>query len=334
MRISVAMATFNSGRFLAEQLASIAGQDRVPDEIVIRDDRSSDETCRIVEDFARSFPGRADFAVNPVRLGVTGNFEGALSATTGDLVLLSDQDDVWHRHRVAQAELAFDADPSLKLLFADARLVDAVGQPMGSTQMQSLGMREDERERIRDGFAFQVFLARNLPLGATVCIRRTVLDDALPIPASWLHDEWIALIAAAIGRIQYTDEPIIDYRQHGGNVLGAAPRSVSDKVRAIFAPSRDVRHAMVTRATVLGERVRAIRAPEPLQSACADLLIHAGVRGGLPRVRALRIAPVLREAASGRYTRCSTGWRAIVVDLLRPIDVRDPESSLVPERQA
>lgn len=188
MRISVALATYNGERFLAEQLASIADQERVPDEVVIRDDGSNDATQRIIEQFAQDFPGRVDFAVNPLRLGVTGNFEAALSATTGDLVLLSEQDDVWYRHRVAQAAQAFEADPGLQLLFADARLVDASGRPLGTTQMQSLGMREDEGTKIRSGLAFEVFATRSLPLGATVCIRRTVLDDVMPIPASWLHD--------------------------------------------------------------------------------------------------------------------------------------------------
>jgi glycosyltransferase involved in cell wall biosynthesis len=334
MRISVALATYNGERFLAEQLASIAAQDRVPDEVVIRDDCSSDGTRRIVEAFARDFPGRVDFAVNAVRLGVTGNFAAALSATTGDLVLLSDQDDVWYRHRVAQAEQAFEADPSLRLLFADARLVDARGRPLGTTQMQSLGMREDEGTRIRSGLAFEVFATRNLPLGATVCIRRAVLDDAMPIPASWLHDEWIALIAAAAGRIVYVDAPVIDYRQHGGNVLGAAPRSIRDKVGAVFAPKRDVRKELVARATVLGDRVRAMRAPSRLQSVCDEMLVHARVRGSLPATRLLRIVPILREASSGRYTRCSIGWRAMVVDLLRPIDARDAQGARVPERRA
>jgi glycosyltransferase involved in cell wall biosynthesis len=334
MKISVALATFNGETFLARQLASILEQDRVPDEVVIRDDCSSDGTHRIVEAFARDFPGQVDFAVNPVRRGVTGNFEAALSATTGDLVLLSDQDDVWYRHRVAQAEQAFEADPSLLLLFADARLVDALGQPLGTTQMQSLGMREDEGARIRCGLAFEVFATRNLPLGATVCIRRAVLDDVMPIPASWLHDEWIALIAAAKGRVAYIDAPVIDYRQHGGNVLGAAPRSIRDKVAAVFAPKRDVRSAMVARATVLGERVRAMGAQPRMQSVCAEMLVHARVRGGLPGTRALRIVPILREAVSGRYTRCSTGWRAMVVDLLRPIDHHGAPGARVPERRA
>lgn len=318
MRISVALATFNGETFLAEQLASIADQERVPDEVVIRDDASSDGTRRIVEAFARDFPGRVDFAVNPSRLGVTGNFEAALAATTGELVLLSDQDDVWHRHRVAQAERAFGADPDLELLFADARLVDGTGAPLGTTQMRSLGMRDDERAAIRDGRAFEVFAARNLPLGATMCMRRRVVEDALPIPGSWLHDEWIALIAAARGRIAYVDEPIIDYRQHGGNVLGAAPRTVRDKYVAIFAPKRDLRGVMVDRETVLGERLRAMGAPPRLQSVCDAKLVHARVRGSLPPTRALRIVPILREAASGRYGRCSGGWRTMVVDLLRP----------------
>lgn len=115
----------------------------------------------------------------------------------------------------------------------------------------------------------------------------------------------------------YVDAPVIDYRQHGGNVLGAAPRSVREKFSAIFSPKRDVRTLLVDRETLLGERLRAMHAPARYQSICAERLVHARARGGLPSTRAWRVMPILREAASGRYGRCSTGWRAMVVDLLR-----------------
>jgi hypothetical protein len=194
-------------------------------------------------------------------------------------------------------------------------------------------MRRDERAAIGSGRAFEAFASRNLPLGATVCLRRAVIGDATPIPSSWLHDEWIALIAAAKGRVVYVDAPVIDYRQHGGNVLGAAPRSVRDKCIALFAPKRDVRQTQVARETALGERLRAMHAPPRCQAVCAEKLVHARMRSGLPSSRARRLVPILREAASGRYRRCSNGWRAMVVDLLRPMQDRGVPGVREPERQ-
>ena len=319
MRISVALATYNGERFLAEQLGSILAQERVPDEVVIRDDGSSDNTQRIVETFTRAFPGTVDFAVNPIRLGVAGNFETALKATTGELVLLSDQDDRWHPHRVAQAERAFSADPELLLLFANARLVDAEGRPLGMTQMQALGLTASEQSRLRSGHAFEALSIRSLVLGASACLRRTVIADALPIPPLWMHDEWIALICAAKGGVAYVDQPVIDYRQHGSNVVGRPPLTLRELLADVLAPARDICAERVLREESLIERLRAIGASSTRLALHAEILVHARIRNALPVWRLLRLASILREATTGRYGRCSTGWRAMMFDMLRPI---------------
>ena len=319
MKVSVALCTYNGARFLPAQLASIAAQTRLPDELILRDDGSSDDTLRIAQDFAATFPGRVDIAVNPERRGVTANFEGALRAATGGLVLLSDQDDVWHPDRVALALAAFDSSPELRLFFSDARLVDSLGEPLGETQLQALGMQEREVRAIEAGQAFSVFAVRNLPLGATMCVSRDVLKDALPIPTCWLHDEWLALIAAAKGRVIYLDRETIDYRQHGNNVLGAPPRTVLQKFRAIFSPKRDVRKLMLERDQALMERLSQLAVAPVHLKTCADKLEHSRVRSQLAPARLFRILPVLREVFSGRYQRCSGGWKSIVIDLLRPI---------------
>jgi glycosyltransferase involved in cell wall biosynthesis len=322
MKVSVALCTYNGERFLAEQLASIRRQTRVPEEVVIRDDRSTDGTARIVEAFARDYSGTVDFAVNPRRLGVTANFEAALAATTGELILLSDQDDVWFPERVASALHAFEADPELFLLFADARLVDAGGRPLGSTVLQALGVSAAERRLFRSGRAFDVLAKRSMALGASSCLRRTVLRDALPIPSSWMHDEWVALIAAARGRVRCVEDPVIDYRQHDANVTDRPPMSLRELWVAVFRPRRDFRIDMVERVASLGARLQAMNAPREHLALCAEKLQHVRIRGSLPPLRPMRVVPILREAWTGRYRRCSTGWRAILVDLFGPIAMR------------
>jgi hypothetical protein len=320
MRISVAMCTFNGERFLAQQLASIQAQTRVPDEVVIRDDGSTDGTCRIVEDFARTFPGRIDVAVNPRRLGVTANFESVLAATTGDLILLCDQDDVWYPDRVQVAQAAFEADPSLLLCFADARLVDGSGRPLGVTELQALGFRADERRRIGSGRAFEVLSVRNLALGASTAFRRSLLADALPIPPSWVHDEWIAVIAAARGRIAHLDLPLIDYRQHGANTVGRPPLSLVELWAAVFRPKEDIRAGLIDRASALADRLATMGATDEHRALAIEKLVHARLRRRLPASRWRRLVPIVREALTGRYGRCSTGWRAMLVDLFGPIE--------------
>src|SRR4051794_15860948 len=92
---SVAMCTYNGARFIGAQLASVAAQTRTPDELIVCDDRSTDETVAIVQKFADSAPFRVRLHVNEENLGSTKNFERAVSLCEGDLIALCDQDDVW-----------------------------------------------------------------------------------------------------------------------------------------------------------------------------------------------------------------------------------------------
>jgi hypothetical protein len=185
--------------------------------------------------------------------------------------------------------------------------------------LQALGVRADERRLIRSGRAFEVLAKRSMALGASSCLRRTVLRDALPIPPSWMHDEWVALIAAARGQVRCVDEPVIDYRQHDANVVGRPPVSLRELWTAVFTPRRDFRVRMVERMASAAERLEAMDALAAHRALIGDSLRHVRARDRLPRSRPLRIAPILREALTGRYVRCSTGWRAVLTDLFGPI---------------
>src|ERR1043166_3411462 len=104
MKLSIALCTYNGAAFLREQLESIAAQTRTPDELVISDDQSTDGTLRLIEEFAETagFPVRV--SVNESNLGTAKNFEKAISLCRGDVIMLSDQDDVWHSDRLESVE--------------------------------------------------------------------------------------------------------------------------------------------------------------------------------------------------------------------------------------
>src|SRR5260221_2239662 len=129
MKFSVSMCTFNGGQFLNEQLQSIATQDRLPDELIVCDDRSTDRTVAIVEDFAvsASFPVRV--LVNETRLGTSKNFERAIRLAEREIIALADQDDVSDRRKLGLLESMFSRRPSLGLVFTDAELVDEALNP-------------------------------------------------------------------------------------------------------------------------------------------------------------------------------------------------------------
>ena len=119
-RVSVALCSYNGGRFLHEQLSSLDGQTRLPDEIVISDDGSEDNTVAIIHDFIARTSVPVVFRRNKVRLGHCQNFAATIACCTGDLIALCDQDDVWYPEKLARMELLFAIDPELLMLFSNA----------------------------------------------------------------------------------------------------------------------------------------------------------------------------------------------------------------------
>jgi len=320
--ISVALCTRNGARYLPAQIRSICTQEPLPREIVVSDDGSSDDTLAVVRDTI-ALCGVADRIAlrvfsNTPPLGVTRNFEQAVRACSHALIVLCDQDDVWHPGRLARMAAQFEARPDLLLLHTDARLVDADLQPLGSTLFQALEVQPAELEAISRGDAFSVLLRRNLVTGATTMFRRTLLDAALPFAPEWVHDEWLAAIAAATGRMDVLPEPTIDYRQHASNQIGARRLTLSEKIAKAFAERGDKHVARLHRADALLQRLLQLgdRVPAAWLEAQRAKVAHQRFRAGLPKARPLRLVPILAEAARGRYARFGRGGHAIAQDLL------------------
>ncbi|MBN9606092.1 MAG: glycosyltransferase [Actinomycetales bacterium] len=336
-RVSVALCTHQGAAFVGEQVASILAQEPAPFEIVLGDDASSDDTVAIVERLVaehRAGGGATGLVVRRHRpaLGVTGNFADALAAARGELVALSDQDDVWHPGRLAALLAVFAAEPAVRLVHSDARLVDASGTPTGETLLRSLEATAGERASLERGDGLAALLRRNLVTGATAVLRRDLVDDATPFPAEWVHDEWLAALAAATGGVRLVPEPLIDYRQHGGNQIGARRPTMADRWARLREPreprasTRVVRSAaLVARLERLGDAVR----PDALARARARLA-HEERRRALPRVPVARIPRIAAAVLRGDYSRYSRGPIDVLRDLVQPAgetQPRDPRLS-------
>jgi glycosyltransferase involved in cell wall biosynthesis len=218
-RISVALCTYNGERFLHQQLDSIARQTRLPDELVVCDDRSTDRTLAIVREFAASAPYPVRVFENQANLGFAANFEGAIRRCDGDLIALSDQDDVWYPTRLERSEQEFIAHPRAGLVFSDADLIDEQDGLLGQTIWQRLGFVGERKQALLAG-RFVVLAKHRFVTGATVMFRADLRDRVLPIPAGWVHDEWITLITAAFYDLRPIDQPLIRYRIHGSQQVG------------------------------------------------------------------------------------------------------------------
>ena len=321
VRTCVVLCTFNGEAFVAEQVAGVLAQLQPVDEIVVSDDASTDACVDRVREALAGFGGDLRIHVNPATLGVVRNFETALRLAKGDVCFLCDQDDVWRADKVQWMVAAFAREPQLMLLHSGARIIDKSGARTGATLLSELRVRARDLAAYDAGDALSVLLHRNIVTGATVAVRRELLDLALPIPEGYWHDEWLALIAAAVGSIRRIDEPLIDYRIHKGNQAGL--RGVMPGVRIRAAVSRRggfhaVRarklDALLERLRCLGSRVPVARLH--LVEACRD---HWRLRANLPQRRTERVASILAEWRGGRYRRFSNGWRAALRDLVEPL---------------
>lgn len=328
MQLSVAMCTYNGARHLAAQLASIAAQTRRPDELVVCDDRSTDETARLIEEFAAAAPFRVRLFVNERNLGSTKNFERAVGLCSGEIVALSDQDDVWLPGKLEMLARELDRDPAVGLVFADAELVDEGLRPMGQRLWGHIGFDERQRSLVARSRAFDLLLRRNVVTGMTAAFRSVYAPLFQPIPsgALYLHDGWIAVMIAAVAGVVALAEPGALYRQHEGQQLGVEWRSPDtflgeDSARVLAGAGRGGWHDFgpeIKRHRAVRDRLRERGRDFDCRAALSlveDKLAHLEARAGLPESRAARLPRVLGELLALRYHRYARGVRSAAKDL-------------------
>ena len=208
------MPTFNGAFYIREQLESILASPLVG-EIVISDDGSSDDTLDIV----RSIADARVRVVEGPRCGLIRNYEYLFSLARGEYIFLADQDDVWLPQKV---ELMFSRMKDVDLVVSDCIVVDAA---LSVLHPSFFSIRKSA-----PGFLSNLW--RNSYLGCCMAFRRTLLDNALPLPRALpMHDWWLGLIAEAFGRVAFIDEPLVLYRRHGRNVSPTAESSTASVLR-------------------------------------------------------------------------------------------------------
>ena len=331
MRISIAMCTYNGAGFVTEQLKSIAAQTRLPEELVIFDDASTDKTLDIVETFAQSAPMAVSVHANSENVGSTANFERAIRATTGDIVFLADQDDVWQTHKVERLASILENEPELGLVFTDADIIDEDGNPTGGT-LWEVAFPETTRQEVGRKTIFDLLIRRDMVTGATVAFRSSLRDRFLPIPTeipNLIHDGWIALIAAAAGEIRFLNEPLIQYRQHKRQQCGVdtpferkGKESRKDYEKWIEVLERENERLAIIRVLVKEHPVLSRgRLSEPVDAILVrneERRRHLKARIDYPRSPIRRLPEILRELTSGRYRRHSRGLLSAAKDLIAP----------------
>lgn len=219
MTVSVAMASYNGNDFIREQLDSVLSQLGTADELVVSDDGSTDGTREILSEYAQK-DARVKVIDGPQK-GVIRNFEKAVTACTGDVIFLCDQDDVWDDDKYAAVTAAFD-DDTVMLVMHDARLVDKEKNVVGDSFFAT--------RNTKTGFLKNLW--KNSYIGCCMAFSKHLKPYILPFPdAIPMHDQWIGMTAQRHGKVVLLHRPLLSYRRHGDNATGETHGGVTTMIK-------------------------------------------------------------------------------------------------------
>lgn len=306
------MATYNGARWLRPQLDSFATQTQRPDELVVTDDGSTDDTAAVVAAFAESAPFPVRFVRNHRRLGFNGNFAHAIGLAQGDVILISDQDDAWYPDKIERVTALMAASLDCLCVVNDQAIADSEGRETGGTVLGNV--RAMGRS---DGWYGP---------GCCTAFSRRLMPVLAPMPGDVVaYDHWINTLAEAMGVRRILDVPLQMYRRHGSNASGSVFAQERPRRRHLVRAARrgDAGAAIVAKCAeidALLDRLATSQAgelsvPGALVSGMAALIRERADYGArcavLERSRPRRVVPILRLLVCGGYRRFSGGATAI-----------------------
>jgi glycosyltransferase involved in cell wall biosynthesis len=236
LSLSIAMATYNGAHFIEEQLNSLTTQTSLPNELVITDDASTDETLDIIRTFAKTAPFPVRIEKNPEKLGFRGNFLKAAKLCQSEVIAFCDQDDVWLPNKLETC-LPHFKDQELLLVYHNALVVTETLQPIATLQDRAAP------SRVNPPLSMNPW---QHGLGFTQLFRRSLLEfsDYWPQSLDYFnaehreaHDQWVSFLASCLGSTHYINQPLVLYRQHEGNVFGwnRKEHSIKGKYENLFS---------------------------------------------------------------------------------------------------
>jgi glycosyltransferase involved in cell wall biosynthesis len=212
--ISVILTTFNGARYLKKQINSILTQTVLPEEVIICDDNSTDDTAFILNGYAGN--GLINFHVNSKQIGVVENFKKAAKlAKQGNWIVFADQDDIWipgKLEKLRKEMQLIDDTTKPALIYSDLTIINDNDEVIFESFW--------EKQKIRpEKINLSTLLYGNVVTGCTMIVNSAMVVEFLKMDShNFLHDEWLALIAYSFGEAKFLREKLVLYRQHDNNV--------------------------------------------------------------------------------------------------------------------
>lgn len=321
--ISIAMATFDGRRFLEEQFESLLQQTHQPDEVIIYDDASSDDTVSLLKALKNRAPFRVEIIEGTENAGVNHAFGTALAACEGTYIFFCDQDDFWEPTKIEKFVAAFERDPAIGMVFCDASQIDAEGRALPGSLWQQIKFNTQRSRRFERDPIGELLRGGNFVYGMAAAFRAESIRPFCPIdadPRGMTHDTWFALHVMATGwNAVALDEKLVRYRRHGRQTTKKETVSQAEGTQARTAARRARILALIEALHRVGNDIsiaRSVRSQPDTAKALrqiASKISHLSLRERLRDSRNPFLA--LRASASVGYWRYAKGPVSVVRDL-------------------
>ena len=206
MQTSVCMTTYNGEKYIRDQVNSILNQIAEDDELIVCDDRSSDATVEILSSFQDE---RIKIVVNKENLGFNRNFSKCISLAQGDIIFLSDHDDIWLPDKVEKYLKVFREESNVVSIMSNMEIIDKNGLITNSRFLDLKSGYSNRVWRIVKNFVKSTYY------GCSIAFRKELVTKVLPLPFHF--DTWIGLVSDIYGRCYHLDEVTMQYRRHSNN---------------------------------------------------------------------------------------------------------------------
>lgn len=218
-KISVCIATYNGEKYIKEQIESILFQTIKPDEIIISDDNSTDNTIEIIKKInsplIKIFKNK--------NKGIIKNFENALINSTGEYIFLCDQDDIWKNNKI---EKVIEKLKNYDLVVHNAEIKE---MNIKFKNKRNLFEIYNSKSGIIKNFY------KNSYIGCCMAFNRKILDKSIPFPEKiYMHDAWIGMIGEISGKVYFKKEILMEYRRHGNNASETCEKSKRSFIQKVM----------------------------------------------------------------------------------------------------
>lgn len=217
---SVVMATYNGEKYIKEQIDSILLNIDKNDELVISDDNSKDNTINIINEYIKNYE-QIRLIQHKGNIGVVKNFEKAIKEAKGDIIFLSDQDDIWVKGKIKKILSVFNNDDKVLCVKHDLKVVDS--------DLNEVYESYDKYRNSKKGIVNNI--CKNSYIGSAMAFRSKLIKAALPFPEGIpMHDQWIGILAEIYGKSVFTKDILGLYRRHDLTVTKLSHGSINSMI--------------------------------------------------------------------------------------------------------